>query len=94
MSAARGCVAALLAVFILAPLLTILMMLPILPFLPEDAAGSTQTPDAIALFYGLFMFLAPPALGIYAFLYFRLPQHSIGGFFTAPFHSLMRLMRR
>ena len=85
--------AALIAVFVLAPLLSILLMLPILPFIPEDAAGNAQTPDAIALCYGLILFLLPPALGIYAFLYFRRPQYSIGGFFMAPFRRLVRLVR-
>jgi hypothetical protein len=89
----RGCVAAVIAMFVLAPLLTTLLMLPVLPFLPEDAAGQVQTPEVLALCYGIVMFVLPPALAIYAFLYFRRPQHSIGGFFIAPFRGLVRRLR-
>jgi hypothetical protein len=93
-STGRGCVAALIALFVLAPLIDFLVMLPLLPFLPEDAAGKTQIPDAIALCLALFWFVLPPALAIYAFVYFRRPHPSIGGFFIAPFRRLFRLIRR
>lgn len=90
----RGCLFAVIAMFVVAPLLTFLAILPFVPFLPEDAAGQTQTPDALAACFGLMMFLLPPLLAIYAFVYFRRSQHSIGGFFVAPVRGIRRLIRR
>lgn len=90
----RGCLYALLMWFVGAPLLMLVIFMPVVLLFPSDAEGHVQAPDAVLGCLGILMLVLPVALVIYAFVYFRQRENGFVGFLVTPVRALVRRLRR
>ncbi len=90
----RGCLMAALMWFVIGPLLSFALIVPVALLLPTDAEGRVVISDPVALCLSLVFFGLPLALTIYAFVYFRRRDNGVAGFVVAPVRAVMRRLRR